>query len=86
MKREDLQADIHKLYESSFYRVLDFRCLCDDCNRSKPEYKESFSISFIRSGNFYYDVFRNSYDAHTGKIIVSKPYHEHTIQHTKAPP
>jgi len=86
MSRENILAEVHTLYESGFYRVLDFRCKCDDCSRSKPEYSESFVISFVRSGNFYYDVFKNSFDAHTGRIIISKPYFERVIQHTEAPP
>lgn len=81
-----IEADIHTLYQSDFYRVLDFQCKCTDCRRSKPEYTESFSISFVRKGNFLFNTFRNSHDSYTGCVLVTKPGYERTVTHAHAIP
>jgi AraC-like DNA-binding protein len=81
-----MQADIHTLYESDFYRILDFRCRCTDCNTSKPEYSSSFAISFVRRGNFVFNVFRNSLDSYTGCVLITKPGYEHTVTHVHTVP
>lgn len=81
-----MEADIHTLYESDFYRVLDFKCRCTDCRTSKPEYGQSFSLSFVRKGNFLFSVFRHSLDSYNGCILVTKPYYERTVTHTHTVP
>jgi len=81
-----LDADIHTLYRSDFYQVLDFKCRCKDCRTSKPEYNESFCISFVRKGNFLFNVFRRSLDSYTGCVIISKPEYERTITHVHTVP
>src|SRR4030095_2363142 len=76
-----MEADIHTLFSSDFYRILDFRCRCKTCNMSAPEYSNTLAISFIRTGNFLFHVFRNSFDAHNGGILISKPGYEHRVTH-----
>jgi AraC family transcriptional regulator len=79
---DQMNADISTLFQSDFYRILDFKCRCLECITSKPEYVDTFSISFVRKGNFLFNVFRNSFDAHTGRILLTKPGYEHTVTHT----
>lgn len=81
-----MEADIHTIFESDFYRLIDFKCRCKDCNTSKPEYSNSFCISFIRKGNFLFNVFRNSLDAYNGCVLVTKPGYEHTVTHAHTVP
>lgn len=81
-----MQADIHTLYESDFYRILDFRCRCTDCRTSRPEYAESFAVSFVRKGNFLFNVFRHSLDSYTGCVLITKPGYEHTVTHVHTVP
>lgn len=81
-----IDADIHTIYSSDFYRILDFKCRCMDCRVSKPEYSNSFCISFVRKGNFLFNVFRQSLDSYTGCILVSKPEYERTVSHVHAVP
>lgn len=81
-----MEADLHKLYESDFYRILDFKCRCTDCGTSKPEYNSSFCISFVRKGNFFFNVFRNSFDSYTGCVLITKPGYERTVTHTHSIP
>jgi AraC family transcriptional regulator len=81
-----MEADIHTLYESDFYRVMDFRCRCVDCRTSKPEYSTIFCISFVRKGNFLFNVFRRSLDSYNGCVLVTKPGYERTVTHTHTVP
>ncbi len=57
-----------------------------ECTRSKTEYNENFSLSFIRKGNFLYNTFRGSLDSYTGYVLVSKPGYEYTITHPAIAP
>lgn len=81
-----MDADLHTLYCSDFYQVVDFRCRCTSCITTKPEYADSFCVSFVRKGNFLYNVFRRSMDSYTGCVIVTKPGTERTITHTHSIP
>jgi AraC family transcriptional regulator len=81
-----MEADIHTLYSSDFYRILDFKCRCVSCKTSNPEYGESFCISFVRKGNFLFNVFRHSLDSYTGTLLITKPGYERTVTHVHTVP
>ena len=81
-----MEADINTLYRSDFYRILNFKCRCQDCLTSKPEYNDSFCISFVRKGNFIFNVFRRSLDSFTGTVLITKPEGERTVTHGHAVP
>jgi AraC family transcriptional regulator len=81
-----VEADIHTLYASDFYRIVDFKCRCVSCKTSDPEYSETFCISFVRKGNFLFNVFRKSLDSYTGTILITKPGYERTVTHVHAVP
>jgi len=81
-----MEADIHTLYTSDFYRILDFKCRCVSCKTSNPEYNESFCISFVRKGNFLFNVFRHSLDSYTGTVLITKPGYERTVTHVHTVP
>src|SRR6478735_2527026 len=81
-----MDANIYTLFESDFYRILDFKCLCTNCKTSKPEYSEAFCISFVRKGNFLFNVFRHSLDSYSGCVLVTKPGYQRTVTHTHTIP
>ncbi|GAA0540504.1 helix-turn-helix domain-containing protein [Chitinophaga japonensis] len=81
-----MDADIHTLYQSDFYRILDFKCRCTDCRTSQPEYNETFCISFVRKGNFIFNVFRHALDSYNGCVLITKPGYERTVTHAHAVP
>jgi len=81
-----MEADLYTIYTSDFYRIVDFKCRCKDCATSKPEYSNSFCISFVRKGNFLFNVFRYSLDSYNGCVLVTKPGYEHTVTHTHTIP
>ena len=81
-----MEADINILFESDFYRILDFKCRCKSCGESDPEYSESFCISFVRKGNFLFNVFRQSLDSYNGCVLITKPGYERTVTHIHTVP
>lgn len=74
-------ADIHILHRSDVYQVVDFKCHCNICSLSEPEYNESFCMGFIRKGFFEYRTFRRNNEVHVGRILLSRPGFEHTTRH-----
>ena len=74
-------ADIHILHQSDFYRVEDFKCHCEVCSVTSPEYNKSFSLSFIRKGFFEYQTFKRKDEVHVGRMLISKPGFEHITRH-----
>lgn len=74
-------ADVHILHQSDFYRVVDFKCHCNVCSVTEPEYNESFCLSFIRKGFFEYRSFKRNDEVHVGRVLISKPGYEHTTRH-----
>jgi AraC family transcriptional regulator len=81
-----VEADIDNIYQSDFYRILDFKCRCTSCITSEPEYSASFCVSFVRTGNFLFNVFHHSLDSYNGCILVTKPGFERTVTHNHAVP
>ena len=79
-------ADVHLLHQSDFYRIADFKCHCDICSVSNPEYNESLSLSFIRKGFFGYQTFRRKEEVHAGRVLISKPGYEHIATHIDGQP
>jgi AraC-like DNA-binding protein len=76
-----LEAEVHILFSSDHYEVCDFKCLCHECTKSKTEYNEHLSLCLTRSGNFYYNAFRNTLDTYTGSVLISKPGYDYTVKH-----
>ena len=74
-------ADIHIMHQSDFYRVEDFKCHCDVCSVTDPEYNKSFSLSFIRKGFFEYQTFKRKDEVHVGRMLISKPGFDHVTRH-----
>jgi len=81
MEVDLLNADTKILHSSNSYTITDFHCKSMAGENSGVEYQPNFSLSFTRRGNFIYNVFRNSLDAHNGRILLNKPDHEHTVSH-----
>ena len=79
-------ADINILHQSDFYRIEDFRCHCEVCSITAPEYNKSFSISFVRKGFFEYQTFKRNDEVHVGRLLISKPGFEHRTRHIDSQP
>ena len=81
-----LTAEIHILHRSEFYQINDFKCHCDRCSVSQPEYDKSMFISFVRKGFFEFRTFRRNDELHVGRMLISKPGYEHTTRHIDSQP
>jgi AraC-like DNA-binding protein len=76
-----MQADIQTLYDSPICTVHNFLCQCRECAISEKEYQHTFSMAYIRKGNFRFKVFRNDLDAYSGLFLLCKPGYEHQVAH-----
>ncbi|MGO4290877.1 helix-turn-helix domain-containing protein [Chitinophaga sp. RAB17] len=76
-----MQADIQTLYDSPICTVHNFLCQCRECAVSEKEYQATFSMAYIRKGNFRFKVFRNDLDAYSGLFLLCKPGYEHQVAH-----
>jgi AraC-like DNA-binding protein len=76
-----MNAEQQILFRSKYFDIVDFRCKCIESSISARELQETFSVSYIRKGNFIYNIFRNSLDAFNGYFLIDKPYFEHTVEH-----
>jgi AraC family transcriptional regulator len=76
-----LMADVHILHRSGFYKIVNYTCHCTVCSVSDPEYNGSFNLSFVRKGFFEYRTYHRKEEAHTGRILISKPGYEHITRH-----
>src|SRR5215831_16841426 len=81
-----MHADVDILHKSDFYTIADYKCHCDICSVSEPEYNESLCLSFIRKGFFEYQTFRRKDEMHAGRILISKPGYEHVTGHIDGQP
>lgn len=81
-----MEAIVQNMYQSPVGNVHNFLCQCQQCKLSAWEHQETFSIAFIRQGNFTFKVFRNDLDAFNGLFLVCKPGYEHRVGHVHAMP
>ncbi|HEX8060510.1 MAG TPA: AraC family transcriptional regulator [Cyclobacteriaceae bacterium] len=61
--------------------MRDYKCHCVECHTSKPEYVNTFSLCFVRTGYFEFEVFRNNLEVHVGRVLITKPGSEHVARH-----
>jgi AraC family transcriptional regulator len=76
-----MQADLNTIYESTFGRIVDFRCKNREAGDSRPEYVDSFSINFTRRGSFGYRAGRERVDVHSGVIFFERAGTERVVNH-----
>ncbi|NLR64827.1 helix-turn-helix transcriptional regulator [Chitinophaga varians] len=81
-----MEAIVQNIYQSPIGNVHNFLCQCQQCNLSAWEHQDTFSIAFIRQGNFVFKVFRNDLDAFNGLFLVCKPGYEHRVGHVHEMP
>ncbi|HYY57740.1 MAG TPA: AraC family transcriptional regulator [Pyrinomonadaceae bacterium] len=80
-----MQAHLDTIYESSFGRILDFKCRNSEAGKSAPEYVDSFSINFTRRGSFGYSVGSRAFDVHSGVILFEQAGSERVVSHGHSP-
>jgi AraC family transcriptional regulator len=77
-KGENVISDY--LFQSDFYQIknwaFDFK---GDTNTSKG-YNDCLCVVIVKKGNFLFDLSKQSYDMHTGHIIIDKPDYEYRLR------
>ena len=81
-----MEAEIKALYHSPSFAVHNFLCRCTTCSVSAREYLDSFSIAYVRRGNFQFKVFRDDLDVYHGLFLVNKPGYEYRVGHVHSLP
>jgi len=76
-----MNSEIKILYNTGNCTITDFKCRCSYKGTSGMEYRSNFTMSYIRKGNFLFNVFEDSLDAFSGRILLSKPGFEHSVTH-----
>lgn len=76
-----MNADIQPLFYSPLVGVFDFKCRETAGSISKPEWRSSFNINFIRKGNFGYKIAKDFYDIHSGVILLENANTECIVSH-----
>lgn len=78
-----MQAEFRLLHSSSTGKVIDFRCKEEPHSVSEPEQAERYSISFIRKGNFYYDIDGKRYEFDTQSLVLENLGSYHIARHDR---
>lgn len=68
------------LFRSDFYEIKNWSFnFKDDTNTSKG-YNDCLCVVIVKRGNFLFDLSKESYDIHTGHIIIDKPDYEYSLR------
>ena len=76
-----MKADIHTLFYSPLFTVIDFRCRSGPGEPSELEWNRDYSISFTRRGNFAYKIGGQHYDVHSGVVLLENAETEYSVSH-----
>jgi AraC family transcriptional regulator len=77
-KVENVVADY--LYKSDFYQIKNWTVDFKGEKKSTNNYNDCFCFVFVKKGNFLFDLSKESYDMHTGHIIIDKPNYEYSLR------
>lgn len=83
---KEMLGDVRILFSSDVYQVTRYKCHCNICSISQPEYNDSFGFDFVQTGFFEYRTFRRLEDVHTGRILIFRPTFPHTVRHIDGQP
>ncbi len=76
-----VSANIDTIFNSSLFRIFDFKCREQPGSISKTERVNSFNISFTRKGNFQYKTGKRTYDIYNGVVLLENRDTEYIIAH-----
>lgn len=76
-----MNADIHKIHSSPFFRIFDFDCREEAGAAPSSEWCADYCVSFVRKGSFGYRVGRKTFDVHSGTVLLENPGTEYEISH-----
>jgi AraC family transcriptional regulator len=68
------------LYKSDFYQIKNWAIDFKEEKKVTNDYNDCFCFVFVKKGNFLFDLSKESYDMHTGHIIIDKPNYEYSLR------
>jgi AraC family transcriptional regulator len=77
-KVDNVVADY--LYKSDFYQIKNWNVDFKREKKSTNNFNDCFCFVFVKTGNFLFDLAKESYDMHTGHIIIDKPNYEYSLR------
>lgn len=68
------------LFVSDFYQIKHWAYDLTAENKASKRYNDCLCVVFVKKGNFLFDLSKNSYDMHSGYIIIDKPNYEYQLR------
>ena len=81
-----MNAIIKSLFKSKLFEINNFVCQCTECGFSAVEYQNKFSICYVNSGNFLFQIFRDDLECFNGRFLLNKPGFTHRVKHYHTQP
>lgn len=76
-----MDAVIFRLGSFNGGAVYDFKCHACIGSKSGREYTSSFTLVYVRKGNFTYNCFRKTLDVYSDFVLFKKPGYDYTVSH-----
>jgi AraC family transcriptional regulator len=77
-KVDNVLADY--LFQSDFYQVKNWTFDFKGDKQSSKGFNDCLCVVFVKKGNFLFDLSKESYDMHTGHIVIDKPDYEYRLR------
>jgi AraC family transcriptional regulator len=68
------------LFQSDFYQVKNWAFDFKGDKQSSKGFNDCLCVVFVKKGNFLFDLSKDSYDMHTGHIVIDKPDYEYRLR------
>lgn len=68
------------LFVSDFYQIKHWAYDFIEENKTSKGYNDCLCVVFVKKGNFLFDLSRDSYDMHSGHIVIDKPNYEYQLR------
>jgi AraC family transcriptional regulator len=68
------------LYASDFYQVKNWEYDFGDEAKASSGYNDCLCFVYVRKGWFLFDLSKNTYNMHTGHIVIDKPNYEYSLR------
>lgn len=81
--RNKTAADIIKsdyYFKSDFYEIKNWAFDFIQTDKPGAGYNDCMCIMFVRNGNFLFDLSRQTFDLHTGLVLIDKPDYEYRLR------
>jgi AraC family transcriptional regulator len=68
------------LYTSDFCELKSWQYDFQHEQMASKGYNDCLCIVYVKSGNFFFDISRNSYDMYSGHLVIDKPDYEYQLR------